>query len=147
MLMPPPQIIRLVIRFPLRGTDRVMSLYRTEPLSIYEALLGRHMQIAPETMYMADQKDSTTCCWHWQTSKNVSKVYLLFVSPNFLFITKVHHPVQEHFILENMSIVTRLFSENILNQYGFIIKVPLDFGSTVCQCQLKSLKHVDVMEP
>jgi uncharacterized protein YoxC len=45
--------IRLVIRFPLRGTDRVMSLYRTEPLPVYEALLGTQVQIAPETMYMA----------------------------------------------------------------------------------------------
>jgi hypothetical protein len=29
-----PTEIRLVIRLPLRGTDRVMNLYRTEPLPI-----------------------------------------------------------------------------------------------------------------
>ena len=45
--------IRLVIRFPLRETDRVMNLYRTEPLPIYEPLIKRHVQIVPETMYMA----------------------------------------------------------------------------------------------
>ena len=45
--------IRLVIRFPLRGTDRVMNLYRTEPLPIYEPLINRHVQIVPEAIYMA----------------------------------------------------------------------------------------------
>ena len=30
-----PSEIRLVIRLPLRGNDRVMNLYRTEPLPIY----------------------------------------------------------------------------------------------------------------
>jgi hypothetical protein len=45
--------IRLIIRLPLRGTDRVMNLYRTESLPIYEPLLRRHVQIEPETMYMA----------------------------------------------------------------------------------------------
>jgi len=44
--------IRSVIRFPLRGTDRVMNLYRTKPLPICEAMLGRHVQIIPEAMYM-----------------------------------------------------------------------------------------------
>ena len=45
--------IRLVIRLPLRGTDRVMNLYRVEPLPTYETLLNRHIQILPETMYLA----------------------------------------------------------------------------------------------
>jgi hypothetical protein len=48
-----PSEIRLVIRLPLRGTDRVMNLYRTEPLPIYKSLLKRHIQIIPETMCMA----------------------------------------------------------------------------------------------
>ena len=48
-----PSEIRLIIRLPLRGADRVMNLYRTEPLHIYEPLLERHMQIQPESMYMA----------------------------------------------------------------------------------------------
>ena len=47
-----PTEIRLVIRLPLRGTDRVMNLYKTEPLPVYEPLLKRHVQILPETMYM-----------------------------------------------------------------------------------------------
>jgi len=47
-----PSEIRLIIRLPLRGADR-MSFYRTEPLPIYEPLLERHMQIQPESMYMA----------------------------------------------------------------------------------------------
>ena len=37
--------IRLVIRLPLRGTDRVMNLYKTEPLPIYEPLLKRRADI------------------------------------------------------------------------------------------------------
>jgi hypothetical protein len=45
--------IRMVIRFPLRGTDRVMNPYKTEPLTVYEPLLSRHIQIRPESMYMA----------------------------------------------------------------------------------------------
>jgi hypothetical protein len=45
--------IRLLIRIRLRGTDRVMSLYRTESLPVFEPLLSRHVQIIPETMYMA----------------------------------------------------------------------------------------------
>jgi len=45
--------IRLVIRLPLRGTNRVVNLYRTKPLTIYEPLLKRHVQILPETLYMA----------------------------------------------------------------------------------------------
>jgi hypothetical protein len=48
-----PSEIRLIIRLPLRGADRVMNFYRTEPLPIYELLLERHMQIQPESMYMA----------------------------------------------------------------------------------------------
>jgi hypothetical protein len=48
-----PSEIRLVIRLPQRGTDRVMNLYRTESLPNYEPLLRRHLQITPETRYMA----------------------------------------------------------------------------------------------
>jgi len=48
-----PSEIRLIIRLPLRGADRVMSLYRTEPLPIYEPLIKRHIPIQPESMYMA----------------------------------------------------------------------------------------------
>ena len=48
-----PSEIRLLIRLPLRGTDRVMNLYRTEPLPMYEPLLKRHVQILPESMYLA----------------------------------------------------------------------------------------------
>jgi hypothetical protein len=40
-----------------------------------------------------------------------------------------------------MSIVTKLSSQNILNQYGYIIRVPLDFGFS------QSIKPVDIMEP
>jgi hypothetical protein len=45
--------IRLVIRFPLRGTDCVMNLYKTKTLPVYEPVLRRHIQIVPEVMYMA----------------------------------------------------------------------------------------------
>jgi hypothetical protein len=49
--------IRLVIKVPLRGTDRVMNLYQIEPLPKYEPLLKRHVQILPDrqtdTMYLA----------------------------------------------------------------------------------------------
>ena len=30
-----------------------MNLYRTEPLPVYEVMLKRHVQIQPQTMYMA----------------------------------------------------------------------------------------------
>jgi hypothetical protein len=33
--------IRLVIRFPLRATGRVMKLYKAEPLLVYEPLLSK----------------------------------------------------------------------------------------------------------
>ena len=45
-----PSEIRLIIRLPLRGADRVMNLYRTEPLPVYEVMLKRHVQIQTETM-------------------------------------------------------------------------------------------------
>jgi len=40
--------IRLVIKVPLRGTDRVMNLYQIKPLPKYEPLLKRHVQILPD---------------------------------------------------------------------------------------------------
>jgi hypothetical protein len=45
--------IPLVIRLPLRGTDRVMTLCRVEPLPTYSSLLNRPIQIEPETNYFA----------------------------------------------------------------------------------------------
>jgi hypothetical protein len=45
--------IRLMIKLPLRVTDRVMNTYRIEPQPTYEPLLRRHVQILPETMYLA----------------------------------------------------------------------------------------------
>jgi len=43
--------IRLVIKLPLKGADRVMNLYRIEPLPTYEPMLRRHVQIIPETVF------------------------------------------------------------------------------------------------
>jgi len=45
--------IRLVIKLPLKGADRVMNLYPIEPQHTYEPMLRRHVQIIPETMYLA----------------------------------------------------------------------------------------------
>jgi hypothetical protein len=45
--------IRLVVRLPLRGADRVMTLFRTVPLPVYFPALDRHIQIEPETLYLA----------------------------------------------------------------------------------------------
>jgi hypothetical protein len=42
--------IRLVVRIPLRGADRVMTLYRVESLPIY-SVLNRPIQIQPEAKY------------------------------------------------------------------------------------------------
>jgi hypothetical protein len=45
--------IRLVVRIPLRGADRIMTLHRVEPLPTYSTLLNRPMQIEPESGYFA----------------------------------------------------------------------------------------------
>jgi hypothetical protein len=45
--------IRVIIRIPLRGSERVMNLYKTVPLPVYEPTLKRYMQITPDTVYMA----------------------------------------------------------------------------------------------
>jgi hypothetical protein len=45
--------IRLVVRLPLRGADRVMILFKSVPLPVYSEILGRHVQIEPETLYLA----------------------------------------------------------------------------------------------
>jgi hypothetical protein len=44
--------IRLVVRIPLKGTDRVMILFRTISLPTYSTVLNRHIQIVPETSYL-----------------------------------------------------------------------------------------------
>ena len=78
-----PTEIRLIIRLQLRGTDRVMNLYRTEPLPIYEPLLRRHVQILPETMYMAvSESRQYYCLLQRQASKIVNKDYSLYVNPS-----------------------------------------------------------------
>jgi hypothetical protein len=41
--------IRLVVRLPLRGAERVMTLFKSVPLPAYSGILGRHVQIEPET--------------------------------------------------------------------------------------------------
>jgi hypothetical protein len=45
--------IRLVVRIPLRGADRIMTLYRVEPLPTYSAMINRSIQIEPESGYFA----------------------------------------------------------------------------------------------
>jgi hypothetical protein len=45
--------IRLVVRLPLRRADRIMNLFRSVPLPVYSQALGRHVQIEPETLYLA----------------------------------------------------------------------------------------------
>jgi hypothetical protein len=45
--------IRLVVRLPIRGADRVMTLFKSVPLPVYSAILDRHVQIEPETLYLA----------------------------------------------------------------------------------------------
>jgi hypothetical protein len=45
--------IRLIVRLPLRGADRVMTLFKSIPLPTYSEVLGRHIQIEPETPYLA----------------------------------------------------------------------------------------------
>jgi hypothetical protein len=65
--------IRLVVRLPLRGADRVMTLFRTVPLPVYFPALDRHIQIEPETLYLAVRRmDSITSFWRWQTCSNVN---------------------------------------------------------------------------
>jgi hypothetical protein len=45
--------IHLVVRIPLRGAYRIMTLYRVEPLPTFSTLIKRPMQIEPETTYFA----------------------------------------------------------------------------------------------
>jgi hypothetical protein len=45
--------IRLVVRIPLRGADRVMNLFRSVPLPVYSEVLGRHVEMKLETLYLA----------------------------------------------------------------------------------------------
>jgi hypothetical protein len=45
--------IRLVVRLPLRGADRVKTLFRNVPLPTYSKVLARHIQIEPEAPYLA----------------------------------------------------------------------------------------------
>jgi hypothetical protein len=46
-------VIRLIVRIPLRGADRVMILFRSLPLPAYLKALGRHIQIKPDATYLA----------------------------------------------------------------------------------------------
>jgi hypothetical protein len=39
--------IRLVVRIPLRGADRVINLFRSVPLPAYSEVLGRQVQMEP----------------------------------------------------------------------------------------------------
>jgi hypothetical protein len=45
--------IRLVVRIPLRGADRVMVLFRSVPLPVYSEELHRYIQIKPQTSHIA----------------------------------------------------------------------------------------------
>ncbi|PNF19103.1 hypothetical protein B7P43_G10550 [Cryptotermes secundus] len=45
--------IRLIVRIPLRGADRVMTVFKSVPLPTYSDVLGRHIQIEPEAPYLA----------------------------------------------------------------------------------------------
>jgi hypothetical protein len=45
--------IRLVVRILLRGANRIMTLYRVEPLPKYSATINRSIQIEPESGYFA----------------------------------------------------------------------------------------------
>jgi hypothetical protein len=45
--------IRLIVRIPLRGSNRIMTLFKCVPLPTYSDVLGRHIQIEPETPYLA----------------------------------------------------------------------------------------------
>jgi hypothetical protein len=45
--------IRLVVRIPLRGADRVMTIFKSMPLPTYLDVLGRCIKIEPEAPYLA----------------------------------------------------------------------------------------------
>jgi hypothetical protein len=53
--------IRLVVRLPLRGADRVMTLFRSVPLPVYLPALDRHIQIEPKTLYLAVTENGQYC--------------------------------------------------------------------------------------
>jgi hypothetical protein len=96
-----PSEIRLIIRLPLRGSDRVMNLYRTESLPIYEPLLRRHFQIQPTTMYMALSESRQD--YSLLTPADLSKCQqgLFTICDSEFPCTTKGLPVREPFILEN----------------------------------------------
>ena len=57
-----PSEIRLIFRLPLGGADRVMSLYRTEPLPIYEPLIKRHANTTRVCTWQYRKAGSTMHC-------------------------------------------------------------------------------------
>jgi hypothetical protein len=132
--------IRLVIRLPLRGTDRVINLYRTESLLICVPLLKRHVQIQLETMYMAVSENRQY--YSLLTPADLSKCQqglFTICESEFPLYHKRTPSCSELSILENTtwltSTATRLFFGKPLSQYGYIIRVLLVFGFIVCRFQ------------
>jgi hypothetical protein len=141
--------IRLLIRIPLRGTDRVMNLYRTEPLPVFETLLNRHMQIIPETMYMAVTEGRQYYSLLTPADlQNCQQGVFTICESKFPLYHKAtpscsgalyfgkHNLAHEHC---NKIILRKDFKPVWIHQSG-----NPNFGSIVCQCQLKLRKYVEL---
>ena len=79
------------------------NLYRTEPLPIYEPLLERHMQIQPESMYMAVSESRQYYSLLTPADLCVRRDYSPYVKPSSPCIINGPLHVQEPFILGNMT--------------------------------------------
>ena len=99
-----PSEIRVIIPLPLRGADRVMNLYRTEPLPIYEPLLERRIQIQPESMYMAlsESRQYSSLLTPADLRKCQKGLFTICESEFPLYHKRLLH-VREPFILGNMT--------------------------------------------
>jgi hypothetical protein len=116
--------IRLVVRIPLRGADRVMNLFRSVPLPVYSEVLGRHIEIEPETLYLAVTENGQY--YSLLTTVDLQQCQLgLFAicEATFPFVHKTRASCSSACISVrqnlHMKIVGKLFLRKISILYGF----------------------------
>jgi len=133
--------IRLVIKLPLKGADRVMNLYRIEPLpTTYEPMLRRHVQIIPETMYLAvsESRQYYSLLTPAELHSCQQGLFTMCESDFPLYHKRTPSCTGALYFGKHelpMNTVTKLFFGKLLSLYGYTIRAPPVFGFIVCQCQ------------